>query len=341
MVSAPEIFSEDYYKVLGLPRGASEAEIGKAYKKLALKHHPDKNPDDKEAAEQRFKRISEAYSVLSDADKKKDYDQFGKAGLSGNGGGAGAPHFGGTSGGFSNEDADRLFRMFFGGHGMNMAGGAPNLNSFRFTSRGSPTNSGFHPGLVGGHDPFGGLDMNDLLSGNGFMSRSHSVRRGKQAPYTIPAGKEVVVHGLSNAAHHNGRSGKVIRFDEQRMRYEVSTEHEVLALRPQNITQKLEVEIIGLKQKPELNGAAAEIFDYQDDTDRYTVFVKHPRQAIALQPDHCLFKEGTVVTLRNLSNARYNGQMGYIIATDRAAGRYRVMCKSGDEVAVKFGKVLC
>ena len=58
-----DINSDDYYKVLGVSRSASEAEIGKAYKKLALKHHPDKNPDNKEEAEQKFKKISEAYST--------------------------------------------------------------------------------------------------------------------------------------------------------------------------------------------------------------------------------------------------------------------------------------
>jgi curved DNA-binding protein len=67
---------KDYYQILGLGRNASEAEIKKAYRKLARKHHPDVNPGDK-AAEERFKDINEAYQVLSDADKRKKYDQFG------------------------------------------------------------------------------------------------------------------------------------------------------------------------------------------------------------------------------------------------------------------------
>jgi len=75
----------DYYEVLGVPRQASEQDIKKAFKKLALKNHPDRNPNDKKAAEARFKEIAEAYEVLSDAEKRSVYDRLGHAGLSGQG----------------------------------------------------------------------------------------------------------------------------------------------------------------------------------------------------------------------------------------------------------------
>ena len=68
----------DYYEVLGLSKGASSDEIKKAYRKLAVKYHPDKNPDDK-ASEEKFKEIGEAYEALSDPEKKSAYDQFGHA----------------------------------------------------------------------------------------------------------------------------------------------------------------------------------------------------------------------------------------------------------------------
>ncbi|HYE15560.1 MAG TPA: molecular chaperone DnaJ, partial [Pyrinomonadaceae bacterium] len=87
----------DYYEVLGVARGASETEIKSAYRKLAVRYHPDKNPGDK-AAEEKFKEAAEAYSVLSDAEQRARYDRFGHAGVSGGaaaGGWGGAAGFGG------------------------------------------------------------------------------------------------------------------------------------------------------------------------------------------------------------------------------------------------------
>ncbi len=76
----------DYYEVLGVSREASEQEVKSAYRKLALKHHPDRNPGDKEA-EERFKEAAEAYGVLGDAEKRRRYDAYGHAGLGGAGSG--------------------------------------------------------------------------------------------------------------------------------------------------------------------------------------------------------------------------------------------------------------
>ncbi len=78
----------DFYEILGVPRTASDQDIKSAYRKLALKHHPDRNPGDK-TAEEHFKEAAEAYSVLADADKRARYDRFGHAGVAGAAGGAG------------------------------------------------------------------------------------------------------------------------------------------------------------------------------------------------------------------------------------------------------------
>ena len=118
----------DYYEVLGVQKNANADEIKKAYRKAAIKYHPDKNPGDKEA-EEKFKEAAEAYDVLSNPDKRARYDQFGHAGISGAAGGAGG--FGGFGGGFSMEDIFSQFGDIFGGHfggGFRSSGGGRRVN---------------------------------------------------------------------------------------------------------------------------------------------------------------------------------------------------------------------
>lgn len=145
---------KDYYQILGVPRAASEDDIKKAYRKMAIKHHPDKNPNNRQAAEEKFKDINEAYEVLSDTKKRQIFDQVGEEGLKGGGGGPGGPggmpggmpggfNFGGpgssfsfsSSGfpgggsGFQPRDANDIFRQFFGMGGMfgGMGGGGAGM----------------------------------------------------------------------------------------------------------------------------------------------------------------------------------------------------------------------
>src|SRR3954465_13779466 len=109
----------DYYEILGVSKTATGDEIKKAYRKVAMQYHPDRNPGDK-TAEEKFKEAAEAYEILSDADKRAQYDRFGHAGVTGNGRGA----YGG--GGMNMEDifsqfgdifGDDIFGSFFGGGG--------------------------------------------------------------------------------------------------------------------------------------------------------------------------------------------------------------------------------
>lgn len=115
----------DYYEILGVGKGSSADEIKKAYRKVAMQYHPDRNPGDK-TAEEKFKEAAEAYEVLSDNDKKAQYDRYGHAGVSGNG------RSGYQGGGMNMEDifsqfgdifGDDLFGSFFGGGGQRQRGG--------------------------------------------------------------------------------------------------------------------------------------------------------------------------------------------------------------------------
>jgi molecular chaperone DnaJ len=108
----------DYYEILGVSKGASAAEIKKSYRKVAMQYHPDRNPGDK-SAEEKFKEAAEAYEILSDQDKRAQYDRYGHAGVSGNG-------RGGYPGGMNMEDifsqfgdifGEDIFGSFFGGGG--------------------------------------------------------------------------------------------------------------------------------------------------------------------------------------------------------------------------------
>ena len=115
----------DYYEVLGVDKNASEAEIKSAFRKLAKKYHPDvsKEPD----AQEKFKEIGEAYSVLSDKDKKAQYDQFGHAAFDQNGGFGGAGGFQGGFGGFEDINFEDIFDIFgnaFGGGSRRSSGGS-------------------------------------------------------------------------------------------------------------------------------------------------------------------------------------------------------------------------
>lgn len=155
----------DYYKTLGVPKTASQEDIKKAYRKLALKWHPDKNPDNKEEAEQKFKELAEAYEVLSDKSKRDAYDRYGNDHMR---------HTGATNADFSDfpgftftfRNPDDVFREFFGGHDP-FANFFDDFSSFGSCSRMGPNRffsfpsagadfTSFSMGGLGGMDSTGG-----------------------------------------------------------------------------------------------------------------------------------------------------------------------------------------
>jgi len=193
----------DYYSLLGIERDASQADIKKAYRKLALKWHPDKNPDNQEEATKIFKEVSEAYEVLADEKKKRLYDKYGKEGLAqANGGGQGHPggrrqhrhsHYQDDDEvyafpSFVFRDPFDIFREFFGGSdpfeelmgdpfgdpfgGMmgSMMGASMHMHSPHHSMQGHPGRSRQGGGLVIRHrrNPFGGFGLGIPGFGMGF-----------------------------------------------------------------------------------------------------------------------------------------------------------------------------
>lgn len=294
--TSPDLRSDDYYRVLGIERDATDAEIAKAYKKLALRHHPDKNSGNKEQAEEDFKRIAEAYSALSDPQKRKVYDRMGKAGLQGAPGGFGV----------SAEEAEALFRAACG-------------------------IGGLLAGLAG---------MAGMRGGRGVRQP----RQGTQPPllpYTMRCGTKVVVRGLTMQPEHNGKTGQIMKFCESRGRYDVELDGATLALKPQNLTQKCEMEVAGLENDQGLNGSSGEICSYDSKSGCYTVSVGSPAITLTLSRGNCLLGPGTCVLLIGLSNEQFNDQMAQILSADRDAARYIVRCQNGKEIKIKYDNVVC
>jgi len=177
---------KDYYKVLGVSKSANDDELKKAFRKLARKWHPDKNPDNREKAEATFKDIGEAYDVLSDPKKRKIYDQFGEEGLKGGvpegdfPGGMGGAGMGGGGGGAYHFDASRMddiLREMFGGDMGGLFGsmgggmGGPGTRTF-FTTTG-PGGTRTFSSSGGGGMPFGmGGSMGGMGGSMGGMGGS-------------------------------------------------------------------------------------------------------------------------------------------------------------------------
>ncbi|XP_057512669.1 uncharacterized protein LOC130794730 [Actinidia eriantha] len=178
----------DYYKILQVDRNAKDDDLKKAYRKLAMKWHPDKNPNNKKEAEAKFKQISEAYDVLSDSQKRAVYDQYGEEGLMGqmpppgSGGfpGAGAYEGGGpTSFRFNPRSADDIFSEFFG---------FPSPFGDMGGSRASA--SGFPRGMFG-------EDIFSSLRGGGGEGSGSIPRKGAAIERTLPCSLEDLYKGTT------------------------------------------------------------------------------------------------------------------------------------------------
>lgn len=192
----PMELSEEYYEVLGVSRSASVEEIKKAYRKLALKWHPDKNIDNREIAEMNFKRLSEAYEVLSDSSKRQLYDQYGKDGLT-NGGAPNQGGYGNFAGPFGFDGGmGNIFEAF--GSGFNMGG----VFSGGFTFR-NP-NDVFREFFE--NDPFGNLFQSSSSTGHQNQSATAS-STAFMDPFGMFQSMDQGFQSMNSMSFHMGSGG--------------------------------------------------------------------------------------------------------------------------------------
>ena len=311
-----DLSADCYYKNLGLSKGTSDQEIKSAYRKLALKYHPDKNNDNPDRAAENFKKVSEAYDCLSDKNKREIYDTYGKRGLEG--GSCGSGGFGGAH--FINPDD--IFRQFFA------------------------SNGGFG-------DDFGGFGGGGFqFGGDGFGG--HSRPRPKKRP-VYPAGPNVIakntsvsVHSLQSASQYNGMEGKLIGFDATKERYQVSfgdDEEGAISIKPSNFVQLVNhVKLRDVSSKPMLNGCMGNIIGFHNDrfhvklagaeTGSSSAVVGVPLANLQLPAE-------TRVHIHSLSGApQYNGTTGRVISFIEADSRYLVELTGHKQLKLKSDNIM-
>lgn len=287
---------------------------------LALEYHPDKNPDNKEVAEENFKRICEAYEVLSDEAKRRQYDQSGMEGH--------------RYDGFSWEQAEDIFERACSADAI--------LAELwrRRCERDTGTTPGMAPTNVGnGREapPFMGTNggLGGGLGGNGHpMSGGRTIGGDKFG--VLPAWTSVTVRGLKGAAHHNGKVAQIESYDAESGRYAVRLANgEGVKIKYENLLQRLEVECTGLGAQ--LDGRLATIATYDEKKDVYEVDLrgvgKQPLQRVnmILPPS----ARGRVVGLTSPAGAKWNEQIGQVVAFDREAGRYVLQMSRDDQLRIK------
>lgn len=316
----PNFDSEDYYEVLGVSETATDKEIKKAYRKLSLKHHPDKNQDDKENAENIFKKINEAYSILSDREKRKNYDRYGKQGLE---------DYGGF--GMSGQDARQTFHDFFEQFAGSSSGFTPSTQGFTngfMRGFGSGLGTGIGEGLreMGVHPgihasiPILEQFLNPFGTMTGFNFGSQQIDSSK--PDIISNGVNVKIKGLVNNTSLNGKLGVVKGYNNEKKRYQITIQNETKMLKRKNIQQLVEGTVIGTN-KQELNGRKCNILSYNNGTDRYQVQIG--RKIVNIKPEHIIVDDDTCIEIRNIqSDQSLNGRFGRIKSFNQAKHRYNI-----------------
>jgi len=331
-MSKPDVNSNDYYKILGIPRDATDAQIASAYKKLALKYHPDKNPK----GEDTFKKVTSAYEVLRDKEKRQLYDQFGEEGLRGEKGGG----FQGSTASF--EHFDGIFKQFFA----NDSGGGVHV-SFSSSGNGGPGLGGIDIQNLMGNMGMPGMGMGlpgMNMTGMGRQSARKKTRIEKTAVNLLQEGTQVLIKGLNSKPALNGKSGRIAGYAKESERYEVQVpgEAQTLSLKPTNLVVQVDrVQVTGVESKPELNGQRGRVIDFDAEKERYKVQLSCGT-IVSLPLTAIIFPCGARVVIVQLQNTpQWNNQWGSVQKYDSATKRYSIELLGGKILKVKMENVRC
>jgi curved DNA-binding protein CbpA len=313
-VMREDLSSDCYYKNLGLSKNASDSEIKSAYRKLALKYHPDKNKDNPDKAAEDFKKVSEAYDCLSDKNKRDIYDSYGKRGLEGGScgsGGSGGTHF---------INPDDIFRQFFAANG----GFGDDFGGF----------GGFHFGGDGG---FGGQ--------HGRPRQRKAPPQYPSGPHIIPKDTSVSVHSLQSSAQYNGMEGKLVGYDTNKGRYKVSfgDDDSAISIKPSNFVQLVpHVRVRDIASRPTLNGCSGAVVGFNGD--RFHVRLAGARTngaVVGVSLANLELPPETRVHIHSLNGApQYNGTTGRVVQFLEAENRYLVEVVGNKQLKLKSENIM-
>lgn len=299
--NTPDFDSDDLYKNLGIKKNATDKEIKKAYRKLAMKYHPDKNPKDKASAEEKFKKVSRAYEVLSDSDKRKKYDLgINDQGVPFSKTQTGNP-FNGTTQHYSFSHADDIFKQFFG----NSDPFSSNSNGFSFIS-------------TGGQIP------NNIFQRSSFNTTRKSVKKVD----VISNGKQVMIYGLKSKSEYNGKSGTIVGYSRDSNRYQVKLDNgSVINILRNNFQQIVKnIELMELVSKNSLNGVLGVVVGYNESKNRYIIQLgtRQGNAVLSFKKNNVLLPSDLCIYLENLKTTHWNGRCGRIKGYDPETKRYSI-----------------
>ena len=291
----------DYYEILGVSKNADANEIKKAYRKLAMKYHPDKNKDNKDGAEKAFKKVGEAYGVLSDKEQRHKYDQFGKEGLQG------GPEM----------NPEDIFQSIFGGGSI-----FGNMGGFQhFSMNQVPIGS-----MNGGFQHF---SMNQGPFGV-FQQKQQRKRK-----YILRDGANIIIRDLLTCNSKNGESGKIYSYDKENNRYIVIlNNNELLSVKKENIMALAKIRYIENGLSGKLIGYYNNLYNILLEHNNRSIKLKN------INIDKFIVENGNLIEIRGItSKPHLNGKSAIIDNYDSNIKRYTVKLEDGIQLKVKINNI--